>query len=137
MKGLAAALAATVLLASCDTAPVSGVEVTSGVGPGTETASVDEVVTLFDDVCLKAEVDADQATDALRLRPFTQRPETGTWYHNSYDLSFKVGSNACSIVTFAEDPLKLGVVLGAIAQGKGLKATVTPADDGYLNVVVR
>ena len=134
-------IAAALGLAACE-AETRGVQmIAAPIGPGDEIAPDAVVMDLFDRVCLRTGARVSDARQVLAGLPVRENPETGTHFHQTYNLSFnparRDGRDLCSIVTYTADPAKLGSRLAAIAQSKGLEARIRPSDDGYLNVVVR
>lgn len=101
-------------------------------GPGPQNADPRVAAQVFNSACLESGPAFANTPAALATLPFTQNARTGTFYHNSQNMSVKLqGSpaNACSIVfgTTANPAQTL------VAFGQRLKAI---AGDGNPNVLL-
>ena len=97
MKTLAA-LPALALLAACAQPPSD-----PNAGPGATPASPAQAGALFSQVCIANLPRFAGAPATLAALPFTQRTSTGTYYHNSLNLSFSLSYGDCSLVFFTTD----------------------------------
>ncbi|MBW6418993.1 hypothetical protein [Celeribacter sp. PS-C1] len=95
---------------------------TSGpVAPSSKSVDLTGAVTLFQSVCLDGAASPAKAKAAIDGLPMRQHPETGTYYHNSLNLSFKLiqddGVSTCSMVFASRDPAgQLAIAFSAAAQ---------------------
>jgi hypothetical protein len=111
---LVVAAVVTMGLVACEPAPpvrmmVAGAPSAPDAGPGERLPTATAAGTLFANVCLATAPSFVAAPLALFTEPFTQNSTTGTYYHNSLNLSFKLidngGSLRCSLVfAAAGDP---------------------------------
>jgi hypothetical protein len=96
--------------------------------PGSTPLPADAAMDFFVEVCGKNVPDIDKAHDVLKKADFWQRPETGTYYHPKYNLSFKIiprDGGICSMV-FVSDEKPESVALGL---GMAAAASVKSEDD--------
>ena len=92
---------------------------------------------IFADVCLTRGSAFQNAREGLQGFPFTQNAATGTFYHNTRNLSVKVTDKTCSLV-FATDK-SINDTVRELAKGsaslapqppQGVKVTSSKAADG-------
>jgi hypothetical protein len=81
---------------------VEGAATAPDAGPGQTLTTASAAGKLFAEVCLATAPSFVAAPLALSVQPFTQNSTTGTYYHNSLNLSFKLldrdSGLACSLV---------------------------------------
>ncbi|MGB5557049.1 MAG: hypothetical protein WBN04_03450 [Paracoccaceae bacterium] len=70
----------------------------SEVGPGPAAVDAVSASKLFNDVCGKTAPSFRKAPAVMAELPFRQNTATGTYYHQSLDLSFKLLPKRCSMV---------------------------------------
>ncbi len=96
-RALTILAASTLLLSACAQPPVSATA-----GPSTAPASPVTAGTLFAKGCLQQLPSFSGTPAALSTEPVTQRESSGTYYHNSQNLSLKVVQTSegpyCSVV---------------------------------------
>lgn len=101
----AIALCSALLVAGCATTPVS-----QNAGPGSVDADPALAAQIFNDVCLNGGPAFSAAPAAVATFPFTQSAGTGTYFHNTQNLSVKLigtPANECSIVfAVSTDPVQ-------------------------------
>lgn len=93
------------------------------VGPGTESLSSTAAASLFVQVCVKTRPSLAKAKAALAKLGYVAHPETGTFYDNRSDVSFKLlrGEGVCSMVSQSDgDPLEMVMFLALTAGGDDL-----------------
>lgn len=93
-------------LGACD-APVSDMadpaaqpkpKTSVNAGPGSRPATRNSAVALFTDVCVATAPTFADAPAVLAKKPVLQNANTGTYYHQTYDMSVKITPSGCSIV---------------------------------------
>lgn len=82
---------------------------------------------MFAQVCLTSGPRFRAAPAALAAYPMTQSAQTGTYFHNQYNLSVNVNAERCSFVFATNQPTD--TVVGAMAQGTASILT-TPLPPG-------
>lgn len=100
-----ALLCAALALSAC-VAPTAATRaaapVSANAGPGPNDATPAQAAALFRQVCVDTVPSHAKARTALAALPFVQRQSTGTYYHNSLNLSFKLIADGptpvCSLV---------------------------------------
>ncbi|OYW41708.1 MAG: hypothetical protein B7Z38_07080 [Rhodobacterales bacterium 12-64-8] len=95
------------------------------VGPGTEGLSSTAAASLFARVCIETRPKLAKAKAELASLGYVAHPDTGTFYDNRLDVSFKLlrGEGVCSrVIRSDDDPMQ--VVLFLSVHGRGL---TTPA----------
>jgi hypothetical protein len=137
LRALPALLCVALALSAC-VAPTSGVPtstpVSSNAGPGPQDATPAEAATLFRQVCVETVPSHAKARAAIATLPFVQRRSTGTYYHRSLNLSFKLitdaGTPICSLVFGAtSDPT---AAIKAAGNKAGVRVWIEDnAHDGY------
>ena len=107
-RNLAATALILLALSACDEAatPVSDARApapilkTANAEPGPRNVPAGFAKTLLQTTCIDTLPDFDGATAALaRAGGFVQSAQTGTFFHQQYDLSVKVVPGRCSMVT--------------------------------------
>jgi hypothetical protein len=96
--------------------------------PRTTLLPKDEATIFFAQVCGTNVPEIDRAHSVLKKEDFWKQPETGTYYHPKYNLSFKITSRyggTCSMVFGSKD---LPDVL-AVSFGVAAAMTVNSADE--------
>jgi hypothetical protein len=87
--------------------------------PGTTLLPKDDAVIFFAQVCATNIPKINRAHNVLEKEDFWKRPETGTYYHRKYNLSFKItprDGGTCSMVLGSKDlPDVLAVSFGVAA----------------------
>ena len=96
----ALALIPTLLLTAC----VQAAPVSPAAGPGASDAAPSEAGRIFAAMCLDTLPTLDGAEAAAARFPLTQNANTGTFYHNTQNLSFKLTGNQCSMVAATSSP---------------------------------
>jgi hypothetical protein len=90
--------------------------------PATTPLPADEAVIFFAQVCTANVPKTNKAHSVLKKEDFWKRPETGTYYHPKYNLSFQITSRyggTCSMVFASKDPPH------ELATGFGMVAAMT------------
>ncbi|WP_126974940.1 hypothetical protein [Frigidibacter oleivorans] len=130
----AASLLAVALLAGCVETQSAGTVAAAQVGPGSSLLDPEDQIfaaMLFNDVCGDTGAKPAAAKAVLAKLPVTQHPETGTYYHQNLDLSFKLvkeGSHdVCSMVFGSRSELSsIGLMLAAGSAAKGAPVGMDP-----------
>ena len=93
---------------------------------GSKPVGIENATNMFQKICVETLPDFKRAKAILDASGFAANPETGTLYHPTLNLSFKVKSGkangACSMVFVSRtDPLQLGIALStaAVTSGRG------------------
>lgn len=94
--GIAACDAPTGTAFSAQTAEKVPVSANAGPGPKDVTPKVGGA--LFNQICLQTAPSFQQAPAQIAKHPFVQSALTGTYFHQTIDLSIKLGPKRCSLV---------------------------------------
>jgi hypothetical protein len=98
-------------------AVITNIPVDPNVKPGPNAVRLTEATALFDKVCVSHYPNLKASEAEIRKMPFKQAT-TGTWFHQTLDLSFKLipERRACSLVFGSrEDPMQLALAMAAQA----------------------
>ncbi|MCF2869583.1 hypothetical protein L0664_00770 [Octadecabacter sp. G9-8] len=90
----------------------------STVGPGSQPATAQDAINNFA-VCINSAPTFAQAPQQLRALPFTQNSNTGTWYHQTLNLSINVSGNRCSMVFGSNEERELLGLALAVGSTEG------------------
>ena len=103
MTRSALSLIALLFLPAC----VSGTPVSTTAAPGAQDTNPQEAGRIFAAMCINTLPDYAGAAEAAAAFPLTQSASTGTYFHNSQNLSFKLTGDSCSMVagTASSDPV--------------------------------
>ncbi len=127
-------LSALVPLSACAEtggSPMVPAAAASNVGPGPNEPDSAMAMGLFRQVCLDTGVDLAKARKVVEAGPYRQNSGTGTYYHSSLDLSFRLrpegGKPVCSMVIgTSESPSSIALLAAATGQSapKGVEVSV-------------
>ena len=95
-------------------------------GPGTQFTTPVEAGRIFAKACVLTEPTFKGAEKALLTYPITHSSTTGTYYHNSDNLSVKVHQGTCSLVFGANK--STDAVIDGLARGSMSVAPELPRD---------
>jgi hypothetical protein len=117
------AILAIVTFASACDAPASGTSASASasraaVGPGTQPAMTQDTINNFA-VCINSAPSFSQAEQQLRTMLFEQNSATGTWYHQSLNLSINVNADRCSMVFASNEKPELLSLALAVGSTQG------------------
>jgi hypothetical protein len=98
LKSLNLSLAAALLALSGCMPATDTISASPTAGPGAAFMSPYDAGVIFADVCLTRGARFERAREGLVGFPFTQNTRTGTYYHNTANLSVKVSPQSCSMV---------------------------------------
>lgn len=92
----------------------------SDVGPGSEQVDGFAAAAILGDVCVATAPSFRNAPAVMAKMPFRQHPGTGTYYHQTLDLSVKLLPKRCSMVfTSKDEPSQLGIAIATSAAMAG------------------
>ena len=118
-----AAMALGLALTGCveNTSTASKAAEGAEVQPGPANVDMVSAVSLFDRVCAKTAPRFSGAPKALASLPVRQHPDTGTFYHQNLNLSFKVTvGRGCSMVFVSKErPGTLALAFGSTLSSDG------------------
>ena len=97
MRSLMFSVLATISLGAC-TPPASTIPSSSTAGPGPQILSAFDAGIIFADTCLIRGPNFENSIEGLRVHNVTQNASTGTYYHNSANLSVRITPDQCSMV---------------------------------------
>jgi len=93
------------------------------VGPGTESLSSTAAASLFAQVCIETRPKLAKAKAELAKLGYVAHPDSGTFYDNRSDVSFKLlmGEGVCSMVIGSDaDPMEMVMFLVLSAGDEGI-----------------
>ncbi len=112
-------------------APPDQIPVSPSAGPGPNIMSAFDAGVIFTDVCLTRGPNFEDAVQGLSGFSFTQNAATGTYYHNTANLSVKVRDEQCSMVygVNANTEAEIDAVVSGLADGTAsvLQGTFAPS----------
>ncbi|MEP5155591.1 hypothetical protein [Planktotalea sp.] len=102
----------------------------AGIGPGDRSLSFEYTINLFVAVCVKPKLVLTKSVETLIANKFKAHPQTGTYYNNVSDVSFKLnqasGQKTCSMAfSSKEKAIELATAL-AISSANGGKVNIDP-----------
>ena len=145
MRTVAAFLGVFLVVGACATVAQT-ISESPAAGPGEDYMEPYDAGVIFADTCLIRGSGFEDALEGLRVHNVTRNSTTGTYYHNTANLSVKVTSQECSLV-FATRVDKSEVISG-LAKGtvsmipnppRSISVTSHEMDDGktYFRVGVK
>ena len=114
MRSVLGVIAIAAGVSAC-TDPADSIRVSDTAGPDSAILSEFYEGVMFADVCLTRGPNFEDAYQGLSGFPVTQNARTGTYYHNTANLSVKVTSAQCSMVYGTNS--KVDDTVSGLAQG--------------------
>ena len=119
-------LAVPMALAACEDVPSSTGGSAGAVGPGPHQVDGTVASIMFSQICAQTYPNIEAARAEIVKLPFTQHPQTGTYYHRALDLSFKLTKSSdrqsCSMVFATTNRYQgaLGILVSAGVGSAGI-----------------
>ena len=101
MKRFALISTCLAMMSSCAPA-INPIPSSANAGPGTNLMIPYDAAIIFADTCLIRGKNFDDYVEGLRVHNVTRNANTGTYYHNTANLSVRIAGDQCSLV-FATD----------------------------------